>query len=166
MVAASATVCETDILCAFSLNTACSNLFGYTLFMLTLLVTCTRATKRNDCYNACGIILCLYSLSGETSYGKISRSLEVARWYNKCYGDRIASAAAEVPVKFQCDWKSPNRILRLRDFMRSCGKTSVRLVHRGPEGQSTSDSTRQSQQILNNVQHLGMLSESMQQGPG
>ena len=56
-----------------------------------------------------------------------------------CYNDRIApkfdrhrgNAAAEVPVNCQCDLKSL-KANRLRDFARSCGKTSVRLVKRGP----------------------------------
>ena len=56
-----------------------------------------------------------------------------------CYNDRIApkfdrhrgSAAAEVPVNCQCDLKSL-KANRLRDFVRSYGKTSVRLVKRGP----------------------------------
>ena len=53
----------------------------------------------------------LYSLSDKTSYRKISKS-----WSRKigCYNDRISltfdrhlgNAAAEVRVKFQCDWKT------------------------------------------------------------
>ena len=34
--------------------------------------------------------------------------------------------------KFQSDWESLTRISRLGFFTRSCGKTSVRLVNRGP----------------------------------
>ena len=60
-----------------------------------------------------------------------------------CYFDRIAlkfdrhlgSAAAEVPVKFQSDWQSlnPNLVgFFFRDFTRSCSKTSVGLVNKGP----------------------------------
>ena len=87
----------------------------------------------------CGIVYLmiqgLYSLSGRTSYRKISRSLETA---SLCYNDRIAlkfdrhldSTAAEMPVKFQSVWKSLN--MNLRDFTRSRRKTSVRLVNRGP----------------------------------
>ena len=40
----------------------------------------------------------------------------------------FGGAAAEPPVKFKSDWK----ISRLRVFTRSYGKTSVRLVNRGP----------------------------------
>ena len=57
-----------------------------------------------------------------------------------CYNDRIVlkfarhfgSPAAEVPSKFQSHWKSLKPISRLRDFARSCGKTSVRLLNRSP----------------------------------
>ena len=57
-----------------------------------------------------------------------------------CYNDRIVlkfdrhlgSAAAKVPVIFQSDWKYLNINLGLRCFTRSWGKTSVRLVNRGP----------------------------------
>ena len=55
-----------------------------------------------------------------------------------CFNDRVAlkfdrhldSPAAEVHAKFQSDWKSLNPNLAAS---RSCGKTSVRLVNRGPE---------------------------------
>ena len=61
-----------------------------------------------------------------------SRSREIG-----CYHDRIflkfdrhlGSTAAEVPVKIQSDWGSLNPDLAA---LRSCGKTSVRLVNRGP----------------------------------
>ena len=52
----------------------------------------------------------LYSLSGKTSYRKISWSLEAARFGFKLFqslwnlaGTSAAAAAAEVPVKFQSD---------------------------------------------------------------
>ena len=76
----------------------------------------------------------LYWVRGRTSYGKIPWSLEalkldvimfVSLW-------NLTSGAAEIPVKFKSDWKSPTRIIRLRDFTRSCGKTSVCIVNRGP----------------------------------
>ena len=59
-------------------------------------------------------LLDLYSLSGKASYRQISRSLEAARF--GCFNGRLAmqfdrhlsSGAAEVPVKFQSDWKSLN----------------------------------------------------------
>ena len=44
----------------------------------------------------------------------------------------LGSAAAEDAAKFQSDWKSLSMNPRLQDFTRSCGKTSVRLVNRGP----------------------------------
>ena len=64
-----------------------------------------------------------------------SRSHEIG-----CYNDHIAlkfdrhlgSAAAEMSVKFQSDWKSSIRISWLRVFARSCGKTSYRLMNRCP----------------------------------
>ena len=81
----------------------------------------------------CGQVLGLYSLSGKTSYRQISWSLKAARldvamvvslW------NLTGTSAAVVPAKFQNIWKS--LISRLRDFTRSCGKTSYRLVNRGP----------------------------------
>ena len=62
-----------------------------------------------------------------------------------CYSDRIAlkfdrhlgSAAAEVHVKFQSDYKSLTWISRLRDFTISCGERSVRLGNRSPGTFST-----------------------------
>ena len=56
-----------------------------------------------------------------------------------CYNDRIAltfdrhfgSTAAEVPVKFQGDWKSLNPKAWLQVVMWSTGKTSVSFVNRG-----------------------------------
>ena len=62
-----------------------------------------------------------------------SRSHEIG-----CYNDSIArkydrhpgSATAEMPCKFRAIAKVQTRISRLRDFPRSCGKTSYRLVNR------------------------------------
>ena len=49
-----------------------------------------------------------YSLSAKTSYRRISLSLEIG-CYNDCIALKIdrnlSSAAAEVPVKCQSDWK-------------------------------------------------------------
>ena len=64
--------------------------------------------------NDIGLYLGLYSLSGGTSYGKKPRDDGIG-----CYNDpialkinwRIDSTAAEVPVKFQNDWKSLNQNL-------------------------------------------------------
>ena len=57
----------------------------------------------------------LYSLSGKTSYRQISWNLEAARLDGRCNGrialkfDRhLGSSVAEVPAKFQSDWKSLN----------------------------------------------------------
>ena len=78
----------------------------------------------------------LYSLSGWTSYRKISWSLEVARFGVKM----IASlwnltdiSVALLPMclsNFKAIGKVWTWISRLRDFTRSCGKTPVRLVYR------------------------------------
>ena len=68
--------------------------------------------------------LLTYSLSGKTSYHQISRSREIG-----CYNDRIPlkfdrqldSGAAELPVKFQSNWKSLNPSLatsRLHEILR------------------------------------------------
>ena len=74
----------------------------------------------------------LYWVRGRTSYRKIPWSLEalkldvimfVSLW-------NLTGGAAEIPVKSKSDWKSPTRIIRFRDFTRSCGKTSVCLVNR------------------------------------
>ena len=76
----------------------------------------------------------LYSLSGKTSYRQISWSLEAARldvaivvllW------NLTGTSAAALP-NFRAIVKVQTRISRLRDFTRSCGKTSYRLLNRGP----------------------------------
>ena len=47
----------------------------------------------------------------------------------------LGSDAADEPVKFQSDWESlSNLAASTEDFTRSCGKTSIRLVNRGPDG--------------------------------
>ena len=71
-----------------------------------------------SCYGIELVLLGLYSISGKTSYHQILWSLEVCEI--ECYNDHIAlkfdwhlsSAAAEVPVKFQSDWKNldPNLV--------------------------------------------------------
>ena len=80
----------------------------------------------------------LYSLNGKTSYRQISWSLEAARlgvimivslW------NLTGISAALLPrclLNFRAIGKVQTRISRLRDFTRSCGKTSYRLVNRGP----------------------------------
>ena len=81
----------------------------------------------------------LYSLSGKTSYRKISWSLGAARlgviiivspW------NLTGISAALLPrclSNFRAIGKVQTRISRLRDFTRSCGKTSYRLMNRGPD---------------------------------
>ena len=64
-----------------------------------------------------------------------SRSREIG-----CYNGRIAlkcdrhlgSAAVEVPVKFQNEWKSANPNLAASRLTRSCRKMSTRLVNKSP----------------------------------
>ena len=80
----------------------------------------------------------LYSLNGKTSYRQISWSLKAMR-----LGDIIIISlwnltdisAALLPrclLNFRAIGKVRTRISRLRDFTRSCGKTSYCLVNRGP----------------------------------
>ena len=81
----------------------------------------------------------LYSLSGKTSYCQISWSLDAARldvamvvslW-------NLTGTSAAVLPKYLPNFRAIGKvwtwISRLRDFARSCGKTSHRLVNRGPE---------------------------------
>ena len=44
-----------------------------------------------------------------------------------------AALLSRCPSNFRAIWKVWTRILRLRDFTRSCGKTPVRSVNRSPE---------------------------------
>ena len=84
------------------------------------------------------------SLSRKTNLVK-SRSREFG-----CYDDGIAmnvdsylgSAIAEVPVKFQSDWKGSKRISRFGGFTRFCGNTSVCLVNKGPKSMRLQGLTR------------------------
>ena len=74
----------------------------------------------------------IYSLSGRTSFRKNSWSLEAAR-----FGFRFfQSLQSELPrrlLNFRAIRSLWYPISCLRDFMRSYGKTSVRLVNRGPD---------------------------------
>ena len=70
---------------------------------------------------------------------------------------RLNSAVAEVPVKFQSDLKSQSRIYRLRDFARSCGKTPVRLVNRGPGCLTIDEKIGHQGNIPTGVRHGDML---------
>ena len=83
-------------------------------------------------------ILGLYSLSRETSYHKISWSLEVARFGFKLFQslwNLAGTSAALLPrclSNFRAIRPLQYPISRLRDFARFGGKTSYRLVNRGP----------------------------------
>ena len=80
----------------------------------------------------------LYSLSGRTSYGKISRSLEAARFGFKLLPslwNSTGTSAAPLPrclLNFRAIRSLWHPISRLRDFARFGSKTSYRLVNRGP----------------------------------
>ena len=82
--------------------------------------------------------LALYSLSGKTSYRKISWSLEAARFGFKLYqslSNLAGTSAALLPrslSNFRAirTWQYP--ISRLPDFTSFGGKTSYRLVNRVP----------------------------------
>ena len=80
----------------------------------------------------------LYSLSGKTSYRKISWSLGAARFgviMIVSLWNLTGISAALLPrclSNLRAIGKVQTRISRLRNFTRSCGKTSYRLVNRGP----------------------------------
>ena len=80
----------------------------------------------------------LYSLSRKASYRKISWSLEVARFRFRLFQllwNLTGTSAATLPrclSNFNAKQSLQHSISRLRDFMRFGGKTSYRLVNRGP----------------------------------
>ena len=84
------------------------------------------------------VILGLYSLSGKTPYRKISWSLEAARLGFKLFQslcNLAGTSAALLPrclSNFRAIRPLQHPISRLRDFTRFGGKTSYRLVNRGP----------------------------------
>ena len=84
----------------------------------------------------------LYSLSGKTSYHKISWSLEAARFGSKLFQslwNLAGTSAAALPRRlsnFRVIRPLQHPISRLRDFTRFGGKTSYRLVNRGPASRS------------------------------
>ena len=94
--------------------------------------------RRYQLQNVQHLIQSLNSLSGKTCYHQISWSLEAARldvamvvslW------NLTGTSAAVLPrylPNFRAIGKVQTRISRLRDFTTSCGKTSYRLVNRGP----------------------------------
>ena len=81
----------------------------------------------------------LYLLSGKTSYRKISWSLEAARFGFKLFQslwNLAGTSAALLPrclSNFRAIRPFQHTISRLRDFTSFGGKTSYRLVNRGPE---------------------------------
>ena len=82
----------------------------------------------------------LYSLSGKTSYHKISWSLEAARFGFRLFQlvwNLTGTSAAAPPrclSNFIAIRSLHHPISRLRDFTRFGGKTSYRLVNRGSAG--------------------------------
>ena len=80
----------------------------------------------------------LYSLSGKTSYRKISWSLEAARFGFKLFQSfwNLAGTSAALLPRCLSNFRAirllQHPISRLRDFTRFGGKTSYRLVNRGP----------------------------------
>ena len=83
-------------------------------------------------------VLGLYSLSGKTSYRKISWSLEAARFGFKLFQSlwNLAGTSAALLPRCLSNVRAirplQRPISRLRDFTRFGGKTSYRLVNRGP----------------------------------
>ena len=79
-----------------------------------------------------------HSLSGKTSYRKISWSLEAARFGFKLFQLlwNLAGTSAAVPPRCLSNFRAirllQHPISQLRDFTRFGGKTSYRLVNRGP----------------------------------
>ena len=84
------------------------------------------------------LLLGLYSPSGRTSYRKISRSLEAARFGFKLFQvlwNWTGTSTTVLPrclSNFRAMRSLKHPISRLRDFARLGGKTSYRLVNRGP----------------------------------
>ena len=80
----------------------------------------------------------LYSLSGKTSYRKISQNLETAKFGFKLLQslwDLTGTSAASLPrclSNFRAIQSFQTPISRIREFARFDGKTSYRLVNRGP----------------------------------
>ena len=87
----------------------------------------------------------LYSLSGKTSYRKISWILEAARFGFKLFQslwNLAGTSAALLPrclTNFRAIRPLQHPISRLRDVTRFGGKTSYRLVNRGPAVHNSSE---------------------------
>ena len=96
----------------------------------------------------CSMILGLYSLSGKTSYRKISWSFEAARFGFKLFQslwNLAGTSAALLPMclsNFRAIRPLQHPISWLRGFTRFGGKTSYRLVNRGPGHTSIPSSWR------------------------
>ena len=81
----------------------------------------------------------LYSLSGKTSYRKISWGLEAARFELRLFSIAVkpdrhhGSSAAEMHAKFQNGMIIIYPISRLQGFTRFDGKKTYRLVNRGTD---------------------------------
>ena len=98
---------------------------------------CMKWPRIETMFNSVGQNYDLYSLSGKTSYLKISRSLEAARFGFKLFQSLWNLAGTSATLLPRClsnfrairQWQHP--ISRLRDFTRFGGKTSYRLVNRG-----------------------------------
>ena len=109
--------------------------FGFIIKVLMIRLMFIHIYQRG--FTGIEVIHGLYSLSGKTSYRQISWSLEAARldvamvvslW--NLTGTSAASLPRYLP-NFTAIGKVKTRNSRLRDFTRSCGKTSYSLVNRG-----------------------------------
>ena len=93
------------------------------------------------------ILLGLYSLSGKTSYRKISWSLKAAIFRFKLFQSLWNLAGTLAALLPRCLWNFrtirplQHPISRLRDFTRFGGKTSYRLVNRGPDDDNVIERT-------------------------
>ena len=103
-------------------------------FPIFLRVASPTLGQSNDCPATSKVIQDFYSLSVKTFYRQISSSLEAARldvmlivllW--NLTGISTTLLPRRLP-NFRAIGKVQNRISRLRDFARSCGKMPVRLV--------------------------------------
>ena len=94
--------------------------------------------RRKWAWSTMPVILGLYSLSRKTSYSKISWSFETARFGFKLFQslwNLAGTSAALLPrclSNFRVIRPLQHPISRLRDVTRFGGKTSYRLVNRGP----------------------------------
>ena len=107
----------------------------------------------------------LYSLSGKTSHRKISWSLEAASFGFKLFQspwNLAGTSAALLPrclSNFRAIRPLQHPISRLRDFTRFGGRTSYRLVKRGPGPSSRTQCT-----VKNYVHLRGTVRKSCIQG--